>query len=719
MAFMWRMVVLVPLVVVVAGCWRSNQVTLQDGGVSAVGSNINKIAVTQLELPDLPDSTEESGFSDPSLAGSAVAREDELLEEIRTHYLAALRYLYIDNNVEKSSSEYENCLDDLKLLGERFLELDENIEVDTLGLEKITDKDVANYDLEMLGIANGSSLNGKDQTESGETVFGSIRSFDQIDTYEDKVEYANWLVIGIVDNYRQLLEENNRFDQKIFENQIKKLVYFDIGIGISDVPGTITSEIAMGHSLNYIPMVHNDRVERWIKYFQSAKGKSIFLKWYSRYDKYEKIIRTILKEEGVSEDLIYLGMIESGFHPTVLSRARAAGMWQFMSFTGQRYGLHSDWWYDDRFDVERATRAAAKHLKDLFKTYGDWYLAMAAYNRGEGGTNRAIRINKTRNYWELWQMPRETKNYVPKFMAAALICKDPKKYGFELIGDGVPMTYDTVTVTECIDLEVVAKCADTSFAAIKDLNTNIKRWCTPPTVERFVLKIPAGTREKFLTKYEAVADESRTSWVRHKIQFNETFSSIALKYGTNVQAILDANNMSKNTRLYTGQFLLIPKAPKSSVTKKMAEYKKSSGSSMTYVNKPLIPANIPGKKKVVYAVKSGDTIGEIAEWYNTYAKNIRYWNGLSYYSYIYPGQQLNIWVPPDFPEQGYRKTASKKQDVEDLKPGEGVQIYVVQSGDTLFDIAKLFGVEAGNLRRWNKLSSNTIKPGDKLKVFTK
>ena len=244
-----------------------------------------------------------------------------------------------------------------------------------------------------------------------------------------------------------------------------------------------------------LPLMINDYVAGYINYF-STRGKGTFEGALVRSGRYKEMIFRIFKEEGVPQDLIYLAQAESGFKPLALSRARARGMWQFMASRGVGYGLHRSWWIDDRQDPEKATRAAARHLKDLYNQFGDWYLAMAAYNSGPGNVQQAVKRTGYADFWELYKrnvLPGETKNYVPIILAMTIISKNPARYGLDTVTPEPPLHYDVVKVNYPVDLRLVAECVDAPVDTLVDLNPSLLRRTTPKD-QAYDLRIPAGTQ---------------------------------------------------------------------------------------------------------------------------------------------------------------------------------------------------------------------------------
>jgi len=399
-------------------------------------------------------------------------------------------------------------------------------------------------------------------------------------------------------------------------------------------------------NFNEISLVTNKRVDRMIHYFR-GKGKRFFRRWMERSGRYIPMMRQILREEGVPEQLVYLSMIESGFNPKAYSYAHAAGLWQFVKRTGIAYGLDGDWWYDDRNDPEKSTRAAAKHLKELYEAFGDWYLAMAAYNVNPKKVSRATRIHKTKDFWKLKKLPRQTRDYIPKFIAASLIAKNPEAYGFDDIEYQKPVEYGLVFVDNCTDLKVVADIVRSNYEMMKILNPAIKRWCTPPGVKNFPLHLPAGVDSLFTAEYAKIPDSKKTSWRRHRIGHGESLSVISEKYHVSMRAVKDVNRIRNSHRIVAGKYLLIPVPPNK---KYYSDYQNKKKIRKRYsVTKP--PKNVPNHRKVIYIVKKDDTLGHIAEAYFTSARNIRYWNGLRFRDHIFPDQRLVLWIPRSNPDQ--------------------------------------------------------------------
>ena len=309
-----------------------------------------------------------------------------------------------------------------------------------------------------------------------------------------------------------------------------------------------------------IPIVVNYRVEQFIQYFQTTLRPK-FATWLARSNKYIPFMRSVLREHGLPEDLVYLALIESGFDPYAYSRAKAVGMWQFIFLTGKRYGLRVNWWVDERRDPEKSTIAAAKYLKDLYEMFDCWYLAAAGYNAGEYKIIKAIKRYRTEDFWKLANqryLKRETKDYVPLMIAAALVAKDPEKYGFTDVAYEEPLRYDKVNVPELTDLSHVAKACGTSLDEIKDLNPELRRGVTPPNETEYEIKIPFKKKDLFLENLEAMQPLEKFQFKTHLVKKGETLNRIAKSYRVDLDPLLEINHLNKTSRIPKGMNLFIP-----------------------------------------------------------------------------------------------------------------------------------------------------------------
>ena len=380
----------------------------------------------------------------------------------------------------------------------------------------------------------------------------------------------------------------------------------------------------------HIPMILNDSVENHLEYFKT-RGRDVFQLWLDRSARYIPVMRDIFKEKNLPEDLVYVAMIESGFNPYAVSWARAVGPWQFMPATGKLYGLKIDWWIDERKDPIKSTYAAAEHLKDLHNLFGSWPLALASYNAGAGKVQRAVLRTRSDDFWDLKAsryIRKETKNYVPKYMAATIIAKNPGAYGF-IASKYDPYKFDEVVVEQSTDLRLIARCAGCSYGEIKELNPEIRRWVTPPQFSRYTLRIPAGKKETFLANYAAIPPEQKIKWERHEVRKGDTLAGLAKQYNTTPEAIRDINGLRKN-RITPGKHVLIP-VDINSKTQDMSYLTPEQGSK---------------QQQILYRVRRGETLSRIARRHNVTVADIREWNkGIG--SSVRAGQKIKLVVDVD------------------------------------------------------------------------
>src|ERR1700691_980640 len=317
------------------------------------------------------------------------------------------------------------------------------------------------------------------------------------------------------------------------------------GITPSAEPGVkakAQAEIKSTHS--DLPLMMTDQVAGYISYF-STRGRGTFERAFARSGRYHDMMVRVLKEEGVPQDLIYLAQAESGFQPTAVSRAGARGIWQFMGSRARGYGLQHSMWVDDRQDPEKSTRAPARHLRDLYGQFGDWYLAMAAYNSGPGTVQAAVKRTGYADFWELYRrnvLPKETRNYVPIILAMTIVSKNLSQYGFDDVSMDEPVAYDAVTVNYPVDLHLVAECVDATPAQLQELNPSLLR-LTTPREGTFVLHLPAGTKDQSQAAIAAVPPDMRLWWRYHKIQPGDTLASLARSYHVTAKSIATANHL--------------------------------------------------------------------------------------------------------------------------------------------------------------------------------
>lgn len=464
-----------------------------------------------------------------------------------------------------------------------------------------------------------------------------------------------------------------------------------------NLPEPISEYLLANSLLPYsgdFPLSEHARVEKLVKRY-SGTSKKMFGLWLERAGRYVPKIQMVFADEGVPLDLAYLAMIESGFNVRAYSWAHAAGPWQFIESTGRVYGLDNDWWQDGRLDLERSTRAAAKHLKYLHKRFdGDWYLAVAAYNAGGGKVRKAVRESGSRDFWVLTEgrvLQDETKDYLPKLLAALSIVKNLEAYGFANLDFSEPIEYETITLETSTDLEILAQFCGISYRELKDLNPELKRWCTPPGITNYQLRIPFGSSEQVSALYAQLPKDQRASYHRHQIKSGDTLQVMARKYRIRVDDIVALNNIKNPRALQIGQNLILP-------LKKGFSALPTNALEDSYVR----------SRRRTYKVRSGDSLWSIARRNNVTQKELRVWNKLGWSNLLRPGQVLAVSKP------GVRAVAK-------AQPKKGPSrklVYKVVPGDTLWDIGRQFDVATEEIRRWNELShGQIIRPGQKLTLM--
>jgi membrane-bound lytic murein transglycosylase D len=442
-----------------------------------------------------------------------------------------------------------------------------------------------------------------------------------------------------------------------------------------------------------LPLMLTDQVASYINYF-STRGRGTLEHALERSGRYQAMIQRILKEEGVPQDLIYLAQAESGFHPQALSRAGARGIWQFMASRAKGYGLARNWWVDDRQDPEKATRAAARHLKDLYSEFGDWYLAMAAYNSGPGTVQSAVKRTGYADFWELYKrnvLPKETRNYVPIIVAVTIMAKNPEQYGLDKIVAEKPVPYDTVKIDYPVDLRLVAECVDASAETLQDLNPNLLRLTTPKD-QAFELHLPQGSKDKYSVTIAAIPQDMRVWWHYHKVAPTDTLVSIARAYRTTPRAIAQVNNINAEEELQPDSKLIIPVSP---------GRRPSGDTAVTYA-----------KRATVYKVRRADTVESVADDFGLSPLMVRRWNHLKGSS-LRGRRTLYLHLPasPTLSESRPSPSSPKHQSSNNLASSQNNGLrHRVKPGETLLSIATSYKTTVAALKE-NNSNVATLRPG--------
>ena len=392
----------------------------------------------------------------------------------------------------------------------------------------------------------------------------------------------------------------------------------------------------LSHTTHDVDSPLNRKVLSYIELFQ-GNLREFISEGLQRGAKYLPMIQEEFREQGLPLDLTYIPLIESAFKNTARSRARAQGMWQFMSYTGREHGLTLNWYVDERSDPEKATQAAAKYLKTLGNMFDqDWHLAMASYNGGPGRVQRAIRRSGKKNFWALSAttryLPRETREYVPMILAAIVIAKNPAQYGFHVEPE-IPLAYEKVQVSDPIDLRLVAEWTNAPIGDIEALNPELRRWTTPVRSPKYEIKVPVGTGDAFRARLAETPAESLNAFQWHSVKRGETLLSIARKLKVRQADLAEANSLTLRSRVKTGQQLIIPREP---TTLLAARLENPAPEMVLAESRPVVlqKAEVVSKatvdpvepQRIVHRVKRGDTLFSIAKLYNTTIASLKSWN---------------------------------------------------------------------------------------------
>jgi len=640
----------------------------------------------------------------------------------------------------------------------------------------------------------------------------ALESFDSNDSIQAATEFEKAIKELDQLSYYPDIENNEEFNElsrSLIEDYEKLIIAIDILnpetpiFALREKINTEAERIDLKKAKIHIPKVIpvteveltiNESVEKYINYFME-KGTIFMPSWFYRSGYYFPMMKKILIEEKLPPELIYLSVIESGLNPTIRSRANAVGLWQFMKSTGSLYGLKSNFWVDDRRDPEKSTRAAAKHMKDLYDNYQNWHLVMAAYNSGAGRVNSAIKRGRANDYWEITKnLPKETRGYVPQYIAISLIFMNPEEYGFYNLTYAKPYECDTIIVNDCYDLEVIAEVCNIDFEELQLMNPELVQSCTPPGMA-YNLKVPKSKSAFIAKALKQIPAQQRNMFILHNVKKGETIASISKKYNITQLLLVDLNNLEKyrkkKARVPVGLTLKIPKKINTLFANNNSTENSSSNDNedQTTISQEETKNKVHGysnQSKLIYIAKKNDNLKTISEMFGVRTSDIRNWNDIPFGEEIKETDSVDIWLSKtdiaiykknndarklettnntstlnnktvinhkimegetltaiakkynvtvnSIKQQNnlinnnisvgqtltinseYKPSTSTDSSPKQTNKQKDFSTYIVKKGDTLYTIAKTYGVKVDDVKNWNNLRNNNLKVGQKLKI---
>lgn len=601
----------------------------------------------------------------------------------------------------------------------------------------------------LLLIEQKDTLAAARQFESAIVALNELASYPKIEDNQDFTDLAQ----SVIEDYEAYVSSIDDLDENSSAFILREKLFEEVETYSraskaepKKTPEETTAEAA-ALPVTTIPLVMNESVEKSVRFLAENKGRKFMKRWIERSGKWFSMMKRIAKEEEMPEEIIFLSMMESGLDPNAFSLAKAVGLWQFMQATGQEYGLTVNFWIDERRDPEKSTRAAMRFLKDLYRDFGDWHLALAAYNRGAGGVKQSMRKTGSTNasYWETREhLPRETRNYVPLYIATTLINLQREKYGFtdDSLTFHPEYAYDVYLVKEPTNIAALAKCAGMTVDSIRKLNPELVKPCTPPNVDVYAFKVPKGSLQTFASKYESLTDDEKRPWMAHTVTRGETIASIAKRYGVTSSDVASVNQLTGyKSKLKRGMSIRIPMTslgsqptlamsePASSTTTTNDVIGGAAPESMsprrhTQPSSP-VPATTEvagttttvegskGRTTVKHTVQNGENLYSIARRYGVRLTDLRNWNNISYdKENIRIGDTLVVAIT----DEATRSVAAS--DVEKIRVSRVIS-HTVARGETLAGIASLYSTTTDRIRSLNKLPRNgALKSGKPLRVET-
>ncbi len=526
-----------------------------------------------------------------------------------------------------------------------------------------------------------------DTLTTDDTVFNRIAEFyvDLLPSnYLDSVPSS---ISSFVSRY-QLNEMMNNMDSSIIENN-----QYPIDCG--------------DRTIYNVPVTYNRRVQQAIKALTTPQREQTMNRLLTRAHFYRPFMIDMFANAGLPTDLTYLPLLESAFNPKAYSPAHASGLWQFIPSTGSMYKMRDNYWVDERRDPIKATASAIAYLTRLNRMFNDWYLSLASYNCGEGRVSRTMARTGAKNYWEV-PLPKETLNYVPLFVAYQIIAKNPQCYGYKVDTTTVPFNYDTVKVSDCLDLQKIAEVIGTTYDSLKEINPHLKHWCTPPNMSDINLYLPNGTAGKFKSYYASLADKEKIIWHRYMVKNGDSIEKVAQRFNVSEEILKNTNKMT-NSSLAVGRYIVIPIPASGGMLEGADDIEVISADTLTAaLQEPQYTTQKQSVTKTVkknHVIKRGETLSSIARKYNVSISDLAHWNKIPTTKKLVIGKQLKVFKLEKTTITVKKKITGNTSSTTTpaASSNEERQYYTVQNGEGLNMIAEKIGVTANQLIEWNHL----------------
>lgn len=450
-----------------------------------------------------------------------------------------------------------------------------------------------------------------------------------------------------------------------------------------------------------IPIVNNTRVQSAVTAMLATRRKRYMERLLNKAIMYRPFMNEIFEREELPTDLTFLPLLESAFNMKAYSKASASGLWQFIESTGKIFKLRNNYWVDERRDPVKSTEAAIGYFKKLYRDFGDWHLALASYNCGEGRVRRTMKKMSQNNYWGL-ELPQETMNYVPLYIAYQIIAKNPNCFGYNVDSTISPYEFDTVQISDCIDMRKIAKGTSTPLETLEVMNPHIIQWCTPPNMENINLYLPKGKAETFKKFYKTLSKNDKVNWYRYRVQIGDNLGYLCEKFQTSMSALKSINNM-KGSALIAGRHIFVPIPSDANIDSLLAETNDKAKEHLLNTT----------KERIIYKVSSGESMYGIALQFDVKVKDICDWNKKENPRSLSVGEKLVLYIDPAHVKKANEKSNTKKV-IKDKK-----KYHLVVTGETLYSISNTLGIELSDLLDWNDKDPQTpiIHPGEKLAYY--